>query len=219
MENELKNPAADTLSAALVRHRIELSPDRVVALDRYAQQLWDWNGRLNLTRHTDYEKFVARDVVDSMQLALLLEQGEHVLDVGTGGGVPGAIVAIVRPDLKVSLCESIGKKAKAVEAIISEAEINATVYHARAEVLLETKRFDTLMIRAVAPLTKLLRWFKPHWAQIGRLLVVKGPHWLEERGESRHLGLLKGLELRKKAVYPLPETESESVILEIRKAE
>ena len=218
MDKELKNPEVDTLTAALGRHRIDLPADQVAALDRYAQRLWDWNERLNLTRHTDYEKFVARDVVDSLQLALLLVQGEHVLDVGTGGGVPGAIVAIVRPDLNVSLCESIAKKANAVEAILGEAKINATVYHARAEVLLETKRFDTLMIRAVAPLTKLLRWFKPHWAHIGRLLVVKGPHWLEERGEARHLGLMKGLELRKKAVYPLPGSESESVILEVQKA-
>ena len=76
---------------------------------------------MNLTRHTTLEKFVGRDVVDSYQLGKLLEQGERVLDVGTGGGVPGVVLAILRPDLSVSLCESTQKKARAVEAIVARA--------------------------------------------------------------------------------------------------
>jgi len=56
-------------------------------LERYATRLWDWNTRLNLTRHTTYEKFVSRDLIDSLQLSQLLEPDERVLDVGTGGGV------------------------------------------------------------------------------------------------------------------------------------
>ncbi len=217
MHVDANNPAADTLEAALARHQIDLPPEQIAALNRYAKRLWDWNERLNLTRHIDYEKFVARDVVDSVQLTSLLENGEQVLDVGTGGGVPGAIVAVLRPDLQVSLCESVAKKAKAVEAIVREAGIQTKVHHARAETLLESRRFDTLLIRAVAPLAKLLTWFEPHWKHIGRLLVIKGPHWVEERGEARHRGLFKGLQLRKQTAYPLPGTESESVILEIRK--
>src|SRR6187399_53112 len=107
----------DTLAAALGRHGIELSSSTIAALDRYVARLWDWNERLNLTRHTTYEKFVSRDVVDSLHLANLLEKGERVLDVGTGGGVPGAVVAILRPDVKVTLCDSVAKKANAVKAI------------------------------------------------------------------------------------------------------
>jgi 16S rRNA G527 N7-methylase RsmG len=68
-------------------------------LDNYRRQLWAWNERLNLTRHTTLEKFVSRDVVDSHQLSNLLQRGERVLDVGTGGGVPGVVLAILRPDL------------------------------------------------------------------------------------------------------------------------
>ena len=139
-----------------------------------------------------------------------------MLDVGTGGGAPGAIIAILRPDLQVTLCDSVAKKAKAVEAIVREAEIPARTHHARAEDLLEKQKFDTLVIRAVAPLAKLLRWFKPHWANIGRLLIIKGPNWVEERGEARHLGLFKDLQLRKAAAYPMAGTDSESVILEIK---
>lgn len=185
-------------------------------LDRYCRALWDWNTRLNLTRHTTYDKFVARDVIDSLALERLLESGDRVLDVGTGGGVPGVILAIVRPDLEVSLCESVAKKARAVEAIVAEAALALPVYHARAEEVLAAHHFDTLVVRAVAPLPKLLTWFAPHWDNFGRLLVIKGPHWVDERHEARERGLLRGLELRKAAAYPLAGTHSESVILSIQ---
>ena len=84
-------------------------------LERYCELLWEWNEKINLTRHTDYEKFVARDLVDSLAFAEFLEPGEKVLDVGSGGGVPGVVLAIVRPDLKVSLADSVGKKAKVLK--------------------------------------------------------------------------------------------------------
>src|SRR5215813_6420855 len=120
----------DEMSAALERHGIELPAAQIAALEKYAGRLWDWNEKLNLTRHTTFEKFVARDVVDSLELAKLLELNERVLDVGTGGGVPGAVIAILRPDVKVAMCESVAKKAKAVEAIVREAGIKAAVHHA-----------------------------------------------------------------------------------------
>ena len=145
-------------------------------------------------------------------------RGRHftLLDVGTGGGVPGVILAILRPDLEVQLCESMAKKARAVDEIVKEAGLKLKVHHARAEALLEEHNFDTLVVRAVAPLAKLLRWFAPHWDSFSRLLVIKGPAWVDERHEAREAGLLKQLELRKINEYPLPGTESNSVILSIR---
>jgi 16S rRNA (guanine527-N7)-methyltransferase len=219
VESENEGGSNDTLAAALVRHGIEMTAEQVALLEKYAARLWAWNEKLNLTRHTTWEKFVARDMVDSHELAKLLAPNERVLDVGTGGGVPGAVIAILRPDVKVTLCESVAKKANAVEAIVREAGVKAEVHHARAEELLEAKKFDSLVIRAVAPLAKLLRWFKPHWENIGRLLIVKGPSWVEERGEARHFALLKGLDLRKRAAYPMSGTDAESVVLEIAKTD
>jgi 16S rRNA (guanine527-N7)-methyltransferase len=161
------------------------------------------------------EKFVTRDVVDSLQLAQLLEQGERVLDVGTGGGVQGVILAIVRPDLKVSLCESTGKKARVVEEMVRELGLPVRVYANRVEDVLEMTTFDTLVARAVASLAKVLTWLKPHWAAFDQLLMIKGPAWVDERGEARHHNLLRGFALRKAATYETPRTGAESTILKI----
>jgi len=209
----------DPLAAALVRHNIELAADRATQLDAYCHRLWDWNTKLNLTRHTDYEKFVARDLVDTRAISRHLEKRERVLDVGTGGGVPGVVLAIIRPDLRVALSESVGKKARAVEAIVGEVGLKTPVHHCRAEDVFARHAFDALTVRAVAPLTKLLTWFKPHWHSFERLLVIKGPAWVDERHEARELGLFRKLQLRKLETWPLPGTDSESVLLEIRRKE
>jgi 16S rRNA (guanine527-N7)-methyltransferase len=207
-----------TLAEMLATEGLALEPGQVEQLDRYRKLLWQWNEKMNLTRHTTIEKFVTRDVVDSLQLANLLDQGERVLDVGTGGGVPGVILAIARPDLKISLCDSTQKKARAVEEMVAQLGLPVRVYACRAEDVLEVSTFDTLVARALAPMAKVLTWLKPHWESFDRLLLVKGSSWAEERGEARHLNLLKHLELRKAATYQTPRTGAESVILKIWRA-
>jgi 16S rRNA (guanine527-N7)-methyltransferase len=206
---------ADDLAAAMAEHGIQLPGEQVALLDRYCTLLWEWNTKLNLTRHTDYRKFVTRDLADSLAFAEFLEPGETILDVGTGGGVPGVVLAVVRPDLTVSLCESVGKRARAVADIVDRLGLSLPVYEARAEDLLGPAKFNTLVVRAVARLARLLRWLRPHWQSFDRLLILKGPAWSDERGEARHQGLLRDLALRKLKSYPLPGTDSESVLLQI----
>jgi 16S rRNA (guanine527-N7)-methyltransferase len=210
-------PQVAELQAALAEHQIPAAPEQVELLDCYRRSLWVWNERMNLTRHTTLEKFVGRDVVDSFELSKLLEQSERVLDVGTGGGVPGVVLAILRPDLSVSLCESTQKKARAVEAIVAELDLPVRVFPHRAEEVLEITTFDTLVARALAPLVKVLTWLEPHWEGFDQLLMIKGPSWTEEREAARQAGVLRGLELRKAATYLTPATGAESVILSVRR--
>jgi 16S rRNA (guanine527-N7)-methyltransferase len=205
----------DTLSEALKRHGVARPDNQIERLDKYCRLLWDWNAKLNLTRHTDYEKFVGRDVVDSLQLAAHLREGEQVLDVGTGGGVPGVVLAIVRPDLKMTLCDSVGKKARAVESIVNDLGLEVPVMPVRAEELLEDAHYDALVIRAVGPLWKLLAGFKPHWDSFRRLLIIKGPKWTEELNEAKRRGLMHNLQLKTVAEYAMPGAEGKSVVLKI----
>lgn len=209
-------PQSEALKSLLHAQQIDVADEQLEMLDRYRQLLWSWNERMNLTRHTTLEKFVVRDVVDSHQLGKVLERGERVLDVGTGGGVPGVVVAILRPDLAMSLCESTQKKARAVDAIVADLGLPIRVFPSRAEEVLEITTFDTLVARAVAPLAKVLGWLRPHWDAFDRLLLIKGRAWIEERDEARHSGLMRGLELRKAASYETQGTGAESVILSLR---
>ncbi len=210
-------PEAESLSEALAAVGMELPEEQVEQLDAYRQQLWAWNEKLNLTRHTTFEKFVERDLFDTLELSKLLEKGERVLDVGSGGGVPGLPLSILRPDLKVSVCESVLKKANVLAAIVEELNLPVKVYAARVEQVLETAKFDTLIARAVAPLWKFLFWLKPHRDQFKRLLLIKGPAWVGERGEARHRGLTKGFDLRRAAEYTTPRTDAVSTILSVSK--
>ena len=220
MENKLSEsqgpiPVPDTLVAALERHKIKLSAEQTSLVEKYVHSLWEWNEKINLTRHTDFEKFVSRDLVDTIEIAKLLHAEEEVLDVGTGGGVPGLLLAILRPDLTIHLSDSVQKKAKVVEAIARDLHLNVLVFPTRAEEQLKETRYDAVISRAVGPMDKILTWFRPHWAYIGRLLLIKGPKWTEEHNEAKRVGLMKKLELRVASEYPLAGTESKSVILKI----
>jgi len=217
-----RDPAslAAAIRAECDRVGLALEPGRENPIAAYASSLWDWNERLNLTRHTTVEKLVCRDVADAAAVAALLGPGERVLDVGTGGGVPGVILAILRPDLRVELCDSVAKKARAVRAIVADAGLALPVHEGAAQTLVAARppreRFDVLVARAVAPLVKLLSWFEPIADRYGRLLVIKGPRWEEEKGEARHRGFLKRVTVRRVAAWPIPGGEVESVLLEVR---
>lgn len=214
---------AGAIAAEAARIGIIVPPDAAARLAAYAASLWAWNERLNLTRHTDVGRFVSRDVGDSAALLAHLAHGERVLDVGTGGGVPGVILAILRPDLRVELSDSVAKKARAVAEIVREAGLTIPVHAAAAQELVASRpagaaRFDTLVARAVAPLSKLLSWFEPRADSFGRLLVIKGPRWEEELAEARANRLGKKVSIRRIASWPLVGTDNESVLLEIRTA-
>jgi 16S rRNA (guanine527-N7)-methyltransferase len=221
---------AAAVAAECERLGLSMSPEAVPRLAAYAASLWSWNERLNLTRHTDVEKFVSRDVADAVAIAPHLAAGEHVLDVGTGGGVPGVLLAILRPDLRVELCDSVGKRARAVREIVAEIGLTIPVHEGAAQPLVAAAaeagerggrpgRFDVLVVRAVAPLLKLLGWFEPLCDAYGRMLVVKGPRWEEEKGEARHRGFVKKVVVRRIAAWPIRGSDNESVLLEIKRRE
>ncbi len=209
------------LAVEAARQELAVPAEALPRLAAYAARLWDWNERLNLTRHADVERFVARDLTDAVALLPHLASGERLLDVGTGGGVPGVLLAILRPDLRVELSESVGKRARAVAAILDEIGLAVPMHEGAAQELVARRpfgprRFDTLVVRAVAPLAKLLGWFEPLAASYGRMLVIKGPKWEEELEEARRQRRGRHVSIRRVASWPLAGAEGDSVLLEIR---
>ena len=99
-------PIEPEFEQALRTLGVELDESIVLRLQQYAQVMWRWNEQLNLTRHTTWDLFVGRDLRDCLQLSALLESGEDVLDLGSGNGIPGIPLSILRSDLNVSLAES-----------------------------------------------------------------------------------------------------------------
>lgn len=203
--------------SALESQQIELAEETALKLQEYAQAMWTWNESLNLTRHTTWERFVSRDLRDCLQLAPLLDPGEEVLDLGSGNGVPGIPLAILRPDIEVSLAESVNKRASVLGEMVNALQLPVPVFAARGEDLLEDYRFSSVVSRAVGSIAKMCTWIEPHWINVDRMLLIKGPKWLEERGEARHKGLLAELQLRRIASYPLSQDseEAEGAILQI----
>jgi len=208
------SPSA-TLEDALQKYGAPLPAEVRDQLQRYVDALWEINKSLNLTRHTDYDKFVSRDVIDSLALAGQLKPNEEILDMGSGGGVPGIVIAILRPDVRVTLCDSVGKKAHAMQAMVEQLDLEVPVYHNRAEEILEDFSFNAVVCRAVAPLKKLLLWLDGHWLAAGRLLTIKGGRWLEEVKEARHHGVTKGVEIRNAYEYETPGNDHPSVIVKV----
>jgi 16S rRNA (guanine527-N7)-methyltransferase len=140
------------------------------------------------------------------------------------------LLAILRPDLRVELCDSVGKRARAVREIVADIGLTIPVHEGAAQPLVAAAaeagdrggrpgRFDVLVVRAVAPLLKLLGWFEPLCEAYGRMLVVKGPRWEEEKGEARHHGFVKKVAVRRIAAWPIRGSDNESVLLEVKRRE
>jgi 16S rRNA (guanine527-N7)-methyltransferase len=123
----------------------------------------DWNAKINVISRKDIDSLYEKHVLHSLGIATLdaFKPGYQVLDIGTGGGFPGIPLAIFYPEVSFHLADSIGKKIKVVEEVVSALELtNVTVEHTRVEDI-KNKKFDFTMSRAVAPLKDLWQWTKP----------------------------------------------------------
>jgi 16S rRNA (guanine527-N7)-methyltransferase len=171
---QLAARGGDTLDAARQR-----------AILNYLDLLLVANEHLNLTRITDPTRARIEHVADALTLLHHVPPtATNLADVGSGGGVLGIVLAIVRPSLRVTLIESSAKKCAFLRTAIADLALsNVVVVNARAEETAaghQRQSFDVVVVRAVAELVWLAEWCLPLLKTGGRLLAMKGPRHVEE---------------------------------------
>ena len=138
---------------------MNLSDRQLDMFDAFTAMMLEWNTKLNLTRITDPEEIAVKHYLDSLVLLAKVEvpEGSSVIDIGTGAGFPGIPLKIARPDLRLTLLDSVRKRLAFLEAAVSELSLSdVEVVHSRAEDAARDKhlreRFDYAVARAVAGL-------------------------------------------------------------------
>ena len=186
---------------------IELSTQAAEQLDTYAQLLVEWNGKMNLTAITDPQGIVFKHFVDSLLLlkAVELPQGSSLIDVGAGAGFPSMPVKIVRPDLAVTMLDSLQKRLTFLEEVSRQLELDCTFIHARAEDGGREKK-----------LRELAEYCLPYVKVGGYFVALKGPGAQEEIAESKNAIATMGGKVEKVMQFCLPENSTRTIVV-IRK--
>lgn len=124
--------------------------------ENYVSLLLKWNKAFNLTAITDYDEVIVKHVLDSLSIANYV-QGDHILDIGTGAGLPGLMLAIIFPQKQFTLLDSNGKKVRFLNQAIFELSLhNVTTVQTRVEKFIPNVVFDCIVSRAFADLSKML---------------------------------------------------------------
>ena len=141
----------------------------------YLALLFKWNSVYNLTSLRDPMQMVTLHLLDSLAAVPSFAGAVNVLDVGAGGGLPGIVLAIARPDMKVSLIDTVHKKTAFLKQVKAELElVNVTVYTAKVQELQVEQKFDVITSRAFADLSDFVNWSGQLLAEGGRFIALKG---------------------------------------------
>jgi len=144
------------ISKILSPLRPDLSSAQLAQFETYYAMLADWNTRVNLTAIIEPEDVAKKHFLDSLAAEPYLKSGASVADVGTGAGFPGLPLLILRPDLKLTLMDSLQKRLVFLETVLNELKLDAALVHARAEDAGQNPKyremFDAALTRAVSSL-------------------------------------------------------------------
>jgi len=178
-------PFPQVLDAASFAAAAQASPAQVANLEAYRALLADWNTRMNLVGASTLDAFWSRHAWDSAQLAALAPQARTWADLGTGAGLPGVVLAILgkaAPGFHMHLVESVTKRCRFLDAVVTQLQLPATVHNARAESL--KLHVDMVTARACAPMTRLLGYAAPHLRHGAQGLFLKGQDVVSELEEA-----------------------------------
>ena len=188
----------EALQAGL--ERLDIQAEKALCRDylRYIELLAKWNVAYNLTAVKEPEAMLNRHLLDSLSVHSFVK-GEHCLDIGTGAGLPGMILALAQPEKHWTLLDSNQKKIRFLRHVIAELTIdNVELVHVRIEEFKPAKEFDSIICRAFAPLARMLEQTQHLLTTKNQLLAMKGKQVeteIEELGSNEFLIKLNDLAL------------------------
>ncbi len=190
----------DILKTYSSDYGIEINQDLAEKLEIYGRLLKEWNDKINLTAIKDDEGIAVKHFLDCLLVSKVADfkDGMSVIDVGTGAGFPGLVIAAAYPNVNVTLLDSTGKKLKAVENMAEEMGVkNVKILHSRAEESGQKseyrEKYDFATARAVAELRVLLEYTLPFVKKGGSFLSLKAAIAKEEiDGATKSLQTLGG---------------------------
>ena len=159
---------------------ISLSDKQVQQLLRYLSLILKWNRIYNLSAIRDPIESVKKHLLDSLSIIHFVQPG-LLLDVGSGAGLPGIVIAIMKPETEVFVLDSVGKKCRFMQAVKSELALeNLSVVNSRVESFKSKKSFSQITSRAFAEASKTIQLTKHLLEENGRYLLMKGSNIHEE---------------------------------------
>lgn len=168
--------------------RLNVSRETIERLEVFVALLEKWNPHINLISKNSLTNLWFRHIIDSVQVFRCAEPFGHWLDLGSGGGLPGAIVGIMAvtetPDLKITLIESDQRKSTFLRTVARETGAGFRVLSERIEAV-PPQQADILSARALSSLTALLDFAERHMAPSGVALFPKGVTWEKEVFEAQ----------------------------------
>ncbi len=216
--------AADTerLTEELIRKYGKETADKLIS---YVDMVLKRNEYINLTAVRDRDEAMQKHLADSLSVTDIPEYNEAhtVIDIGTGAGFPGALLAIACPDKEFNLLDSTLKRLRVIDEFADSLGVsNITTVHARAEEISRKAefggQFDLCVSRAVASLDKLAGWCLPFVRQGGFFIAYKGENYKEElKASEKSLKKYKGRFERAVHFVNTSEDISGHVLIVIRK--
>jgi 16S rRNA (guanine527-N7)-methyltransferase len=182
MKNFDRNTLSQVLAEGIAEMGLEVSPSQQEKLMDYLALMFKWNAVYNLTSLRDPMQMVTHHLLDSLAAVPAFVDAKNVLDVGSGGGLPGIVLATVRPDMKLSMIDTVHKKTAFLTQVKAELGLaNVTVYTMRVEQLQVSDKFDVITSRAFADLSDFVNWSSHLLAEGGRYIALKGVAPQEEQ--------------------------------------
>lgn len=172
------------------KNSIVLDNDQINKFIKYKELLKEWNNKINLTAITEDKQILMKHFIDSLEVVKYINKNSTVIDVGTGAGFPGIVIAIYfKGDIKITLIDALNKRIDFLEEVIKELNLlNIEIVHARAEEFGQKEKYresyDYAVSRAVAPLNILLEFDIPFIKVGGKCLLLKGTKLNEEIQKS-----------------------------------